>query len=74
MASSDLLFPTIQVVQQALLIQQKAEIVKGEEGLDVFPKLPTEVSVVQWLRICLPMQETQVRSLVWGRSHMLWSK
>ena len=48
MASSDLLFPTIQVVRQALLIQQKAEIMKGEEGLDVFSKLPTEVSVVQW--------------------------
>lgn len=47
-ASSDLLFPTNQVVRQALFIQQKAEILKGEEGLDVFPKLPTEVSVVQW--------------------------
>lgn len=48
MASSDLLFLTIQVVRQALLIQQKAEIMKGEEGLDVFPKLPIEVSVFQW--------------------------
>lgn len=48
MASSDLLFPTTQVVRQTLPTQQKAEIVKGEEGLDVFPKLPTEVLVVQW--------------------------
>ena len=29
-------------------------------------KLPTGASlVVQWLRICLPMQGTQVRVLVW---------
>ena len=29
--------------------------------------------VVQWLRICLPMQGTRVRSLVWElRSHMQW--
>ena len=26
--------------------------------------------VVQWLRICLAMQETQVQSLVGGRAHM----
>ena len=29
--------------------------------------------MAQWLRIHLPMQGTQVRSLVWGRSHMLQS-
>ena len=29
--------------------------------------------VVQWLRMCLAMQRTQVQSLVWElRSHMLW--
>ena len=26
--------------------------------------------VVQWIRICLPKQGTQVRSLVWEGSHM----
>ena len=31
--------------------------------------------VAQWLRICLPMQGTWVRSLIPspGRPHMLWS-
>ena len=29
--------------------------------------------VVQWLRLCLPMQDARVRSLVWElRSHMPW--
>ena len=29
--------------------------------------------VVQWLRICLPMQGTQVQSLIQElKSHMLW--
>ena len=30
--------------------------------------------VVQWLRICLPMQGTRVRSLVQGRSHIPWGQ
>ena len=32
----------------------------------VIKNLPTGVSLVaQWLRVCLPMQETRVRALVW---------
>ena len=34
-------------------------------------EIPGQASlVVQWLRICLAMQEIQVQSLVGGRSHM----
>ena len=29
--------------------------------------------VAQWLRVCLPMQGTWVRALVWGESHVPWS-
>ena len=29
--------------------------------------------VAQWLRVCLPMQGTRVRALVWEDSRMPWS-
>ena len=37
-------------------------------GIDVFAYLITESPVAQWYRICLPMQETRVRSLSWEDS------
>ena len=47
-------------------IKNKNEILTKSQG---FP------SVVQWLKICLPMQGTQVQSLVWEDSGAkCWSK
>ena len=47
-------------------IKRKIEILTKSQGLP---------SVVQWLRICLPMQGTQVQSLVWEDSGAKsWSK
>ena len=47
-------------------IKRKIEILTKSQGLP---------SVVQWLKICLPMQGTQVQSLVWEDSGAKsWSK
>ena len=48
---------------------------KQKEFLQIkMQKTVSQASLVaQWLRICLPMQGTQVQSLVREDSHMPWS-
>ena len=50
-------------------------LIKDEESIYLkHKKAATGTSlVVQWVRICLPKQETWVRALVWEDHHMLQS-
>ena len=40
-------------------------VLPGDKGKDKKTSRTGASLVVQWLRICLPMQGTQVRALVW---------
>ena len=42
-------------------------------GFKVITKVLRDCPVAQWQITCLPMQETWVRSLIQGDSHILWS-
>ena len=46
-----------------VLYTKRCNIIKFKTFCDIFKDLGTSL-VVQWLRICLPMQGTQVQSLV----------
>ena len=47
-------------------VERKGSEGGREGGKDEYKLHPRASLVAQWLRICLPMQGTQVRALVWG--------
>ena len=53
---------------QGLLFKEKRPNQRKKKK--ICKKKESTFLVVQWLGIHMPMQETQVRSLIWGRCHM----